>query len=137
MGDQLEFKVSENLVLPIIKEKINAAVVEALGGHDEIVSSMMTAFMSQKVDYKGNPSENSYNNEPRLHYLAHKMVEDALTESLQAYMKTKTEFMQKEFEKFFNSKKGSSLVVKAMQEGFCDALKDKWRLSIQFKIPEK
>ena len=41
--DQVEFKISEGLIRPIIEAKINAAIVEAMGGHDSKVDMMAPA----------------------------------------------------------------------------------------------
>lgn len=136
MPDQIEFKVSEGLIKPIIEAKINAAIIEAMGGHEKMVGEMLNAYMTQRVDSEGKEDRYSDSrNKPRLQWLMHKMVEAALKDALTGFLQTKQDFMKKEFEKFFNSKKGTSQLVAAMQDGFCDALKDKWRTNITLSIP--
>lgn len=133
MPDQLEFKISESLIRPIIEAKINSAIVEAMGGHEKMVSDMITAFMSQKVDYDG--KESRYNDaKTRLDWLMTRMLEDAMKATLTEYLKSKQDFLQKEFERFFNSKKGTNQLVKAMQEGLCASLSEKWRTSVTFQL---
>lgn len=136
MSDQLEFKISESLIRPIIEAKINAAIVEAMGGHEKMVGNMVTAFMSQKVDSDGEESRYS-DGKIRLDWLVTRMLEDAMKTALTEYLKSKQDFLQKEFEKFFNSKKGTNQLVKAMQEGLCAGLSDKWRTSVTFQLPRE
>ena len=132
MGDQLEFKVSESLVRPIIEAKINAAVVEALGGHEKVVTDMLNVYMSQKVDSEGKTS-GYRSNIPRIEHLMHKMIQGALVNALRAFLDTKMEMIQGEFEKYFKTKKGSSQIVKAMQEGLCESLSNQWRTTVTFR----
>lgn len=131
MGDQLEFKVSESLVRPIIEAKINAAVIEAMGGAEKIVADMLKTYMSQKVDRDGKVSNYS-DTAPRLEWLLHKMIEDALKEALKGFLQKKQDMLQREFEKFFASKQGSSQIIGALKEGFVKSLSEKWTSVIQF-----
>jgi hypothetical protein len=136
MSDQLEFKISESLIRPIIDAKIQSAIVEAMGGEKKMVADMVSCYMAQKVDCEGKVSRYS-SDKARFDYLVGKMLEDAMKEALSTYLKEKTELLQKEFEKFFNSKKGTSLLIKAMQEGLCAGLSDKWRTTVTFSPPRE
>jgi hypothetical protein len=131
MSDQLEFKVSESLVRPIIEAKINAAVIEAMGGAQKIVEDMLKTYMGQKVDSEGKPSGYG-NTAPRLEWLLHKMIEDALKEALRGFLQKKQDLLQREFEKFFASKQGSSQIISALRDGFVKSLSEKWTSVIQF-----
>lgn len=135
MADQLEFKISEGLIKPILQAKINAAISEAMGGHEKMITDMLNVYMNQLVDSEGKTSSYS-SSKPRLSWIVNKMVEEAMKDALKSYLQGKKEHLQSEFEKFFNSKKGSSKVIEAMQEGFCKSLGDNWRTVVQF-IPLK
>lgn len=134
MADGIDFKVSEGLIRPIIESKINAAIVEAMGGHERVIAEMVAGFLNQRVDSEGKDSGYS-SNKPRLTWLVHKMLEEAMKKALTEFLEKKKGFLEKEFEKFFASKTGSHKVIEAMQNGFCDALKDKWRTTITFCPP--
>jgi hypothetical protein len=133
MADQVEFKISESLIRPILEAKINTAVIEAMGGHEKIITDMLETYMKQKVDSEGKVSGYS-NNIPRLDWLMNKMISDALKVALTSYLEGKKEFMQAEFQRFFNSKKGSSKLIEAMQTGFVDSLTKNWMTTITFKL---
>jgi hypothetical protein len=133
MPDQLEFKISEGLIKPIIEAKINEAMISAMGGHQKMVIDIMNAYMNQVVDSEGKAT--SYSGKPRLYHLANKMIEDSLKAALTDYLKSKTDLMTKEFEKFFNSKKGSSQLIEAMQGGFCKALSSTWNFQVIIAPP--
>ncbi len=136
MADQLEFKISESIVKPIIQAKIQTALVEAMGGHEQMIADMMNAYMTQKVDSEGHDGRGYRDDRPRLEWLVHKMLADAMRTALTEYLKTKQDLMAKEFEKFFNSKKGTNQLVKAMHEGLCAALMNDWRTTITFQLPK-
>lgn len=130
MGDQLEFKVSESLVRPIIESKINSAIIEAMGGHERMIVEMVSAFMSQKVDTEGKLS--SYSNTKRVEWLANKLLEDAVKKALENFIESKKDVIASEIGKFFASKKGSSQLIAAIQEGILGSLTTRWTTSINF-----
>ncbi len=131
--DHVEFKISEGLIRPIIEAKINAAIVEAMGGHEKMIADMLTAYMSQRVDGEGKEGRGYSGEKPRLNWLVDSMVKNALKAALTAYLQGKTDLLTKEFEKFFSSKKGTSQIITAMQEGLCKSLTDQWRTTVTFK----
>lgn len=136
MSDQLEFKVSEGLVRPIIEAKINSAIIEAMGGHERMIVEMVTAFMNQKVDGEGKTG--GYNsNKPRYEWLTHKLLEDAVRKALQDYLDTKKEVLAREVQKFFSSKKGTNLLVEAVANGVLSGLGKTWRTTITFNAPNR
>jgi hypothetical protein len=134
MADGIDFKVSEGLIRPIIESKINTAILEAMGGHERVIAEMVAGFLNQRVDDEGKESGYS-SNKPRLTWLVHKMLEEAMRKALTEFLEKKKGLLEKEFEKFFASKAGTHKVIEAMQGGFCDALKDKWRTTITFQPP--
>ncbi len=135
-ADQIEFKISEALIKPIIEAKINTAIVEAMGGHERMIAEMVAGFLNQRVDSDG--TDNGYSsNKPRVTWLLQNMLTESMQKALTNYLATKGDLMEREFEKFLNSKKGSSQVISAMQEGLCKALTDKWRTTITFSPLER
>lgn len=136
MSDNLEFKISEGLVMPIIKAKIETAIIEAMGGHEELIYSMLDAFMKQKVSADGKPAQGYRGDIPRLEYLTTKMVESAMKEALSEFLKNKQELMRQEFEKYFKTKKGSAEIAKAMQKGLCQSFASDWRMQFKFELLE-
>ncbi len=134
MADGIDFKISEGLVRPIIESKINAAIVEAMGGHERLIAEMVAGFLNQRTDSDGKDSGYG-SNKPRLTWLVHKMLEEAMKKALGEFLEKKKGLLEKEFEKFFASKSGSSKIIEAMQDGFCNALKDKWHTTVIFRPP--
>ena len=135
MADQLEFKISEGLIKPIIQAKIHEAMIAAMGGHEKLITDILDAYMNQVVDTEGKPT--NYNGKIRLYQLSNKMVEEALKTALLEYLKTKQSLLEKEFTRFFESKKGTSQLIAAMQDGFCKALTDKWHFTVNIAPPAR
>ena len=137
MAGDLEFKVSPELIMPIIKEKIQMAIVEALGGHEQMLGGILEAYMGQKVDEKGVISNYSSDNKyKRIDILVHKLLEDAVREALKTYLSTKQETIAKAVAKYFATSKGSIAMVNALQEGIIKGLANGWRTTMKFELVE-
>lgn len=130
--DNVEIKISQDLIKPIIEQKIQAALVEAMGSYPQMLEQIVKAFLTQKVDSSGKESGYS-SDKPRMYHLVNTVLTNACKDAIINFMATKQSCMQAEFEKFFNSKKGQSQLIAAMQDGFLKSLNDKWRLHIEFK----
>jgi hypothetical protein len=138
MNEPVELKISEAVIRPIIEAKMNAAVVEIMGGHERMITDMIRVWMNQKVDREGKPSSYNLNSDKtRLDYIASVMLTESLQKAITDYLQTKKELFVREFEKFFKSKQGSSQIVSAMQTGLCAALANEWRFKVELTPPKE
>lgn len=131
MSEPVELKISSEVIKPIIQAKINTAIIEALGGHKDLIESFLDAWMTRKVDSDG--KESNYNStKPRIDYLLTKMLEEALKESLAELLKQRKGEIALEFAKYFKTKAGSNALMAALQNGVCKSLESAWMTSISF-----
>lgn len=138
MSGELEFKVSQELIMPIIKAKINQAIIEAMGGKDRMIDDVLEAYMSQKVNEKGQvDSYSSSNKYKRVDILIHDLLGEAVKEALKDYLATKKEVLSKSFSAYFASKKGGDALARAMEDGITKALMNNWNTKITFEIPDR
>jgi hypothetical protein len=130
MSDQIDIKVSQDLVKPIIEAKIKAAIIQALDGEKKILEGILDAYMMQKVDERGKPGSGYNSDKPRIDWLLTSCIEDALRDAIKEHLSQNQEQFTQEFLKYFQSKRGSNLIVKAMQEGLLESMSSNWRFSI-------
>jgi hypothetical protein len=115
MADGIDFKVSEGLIRPIIESKINTAILEAMGGHERVIAEMVAGFLNQRVDDEGKESGYS-SNKPRLTWLVHKMLEEAMRKALTEFLERKRVSLKKNLRNSLPVKRGltkSSRLCKA------------------------
>jgi hypothetical protein len=135
MNEPVELKISESVLRPILEAKIQEGIVQMMGGQDKLVRDMLEVWMSQRVDSDGKIS--TYNSAiPRFEYLVNKMLSEALKAALDDYLKKKTDLLTREFKRFFDSKKGTSAIVEAMQDGLCKALTTSWMFKVNLTPPK-
>ncbi len=135
MSGELEFKVSSDLVKPIIEAKINAAVIEAMGGHERFIHDIVGKYLSEKVDENG--KHNSYEREnryTRAEAVLMGCINDAMKEQLAAIMAEKKEEFRDAILSFFRSKRGTSIIVDAITTGLAKSLASEWRTKIEFNL---
>jgi hypothetical protein len=138
MGD-VELKINENLIKPILTAKINEAVIEALGGRDLLIKDIIEHYMRVKVDNEGKVSTySSDQNRTRMDYLVDQMIKDAMKDAIKTYMDIHKDLLVKELSKFFASKKGSAEILKALSTGVIDSFQSKWttKIDVKFEPPK-
>lgn len=130
MGDQIDIKISEDLVKPIIEAKIKASLIQALEGEGKILEGILDAYMKQKVDSEGKIGRGYSGDKPRIDWLLESCISKALESAIKEHLsKNQAKFTQ-EFLKYFQSKRGSNKIVKAMQSGLIEAMSSSWRFSV-------
>jgi hypothetical protein len=132
MSEPVSLQIDKSVIRPIIEMKMAAAISEAMGGHEKMITDILKSWMEQKVDEKGQVSNYS-SNKPRYEVLLHGMFEEALKAALTEYMKDKKAVLEKEFVKFFSTKAGTSMLIEALSKGVCESLSRNWMTSIAFK----
>jgi hypothetical protein len=123
MADSVDIKISQDLIKPIIESKIQMAIIDSLGDGEKVIADMVKYYMSQKVDSKGNTSSyHSSSDVPRLEYFAKMMIEEAIKNSVKEWTKENTILIQQQITSYFKSKRGSSMLVDAINSGIVKSL---------------
>jgi hypothetical protein len=137
----VEFKVSEDLIKGIVSEKMKIAIVEAMGGRDRLVESIVNAYMECKVNADGTVDRyGSYNTHKRSDVMVRELIESAMREALKEHLQTRQEEIKQALCKYLNSKAGTSMIVKAVADGFANSMSDngwKWNMSFNLQRPER
>ena len=129
-------KINDSIIKPIIEKQIQAAVVQNLGDHEELIGKMVSLALHTKVNRKGYVDESSYNNYfDFLEIITSNAIRDAARNAL-------TEWLAENSNKI----KAALLVElakptrqKTMAKAFADAVEDsitsKWHMdcTVNFK----
>ena len=101
MTDQIDIKISQDLVKPIIEAKVKAAIVQALDGEKQILEGILDAYMTQKVDSEGKVGRGYSSDKPRIDWLLKSCIENALRGAIKEHLSGNQEKFTQEFLKYF------------------------------------
>lgn len=117
MADSVDIKISQDLIKPIIESKIQMAVISALGSEQTLIADMVKSYMNQKVDSSGRESSYSSDKTTRLEYLSKILLSEAIKDAIKEWSSENKAIIKEEILKYFKSKKGSSMMVDAINNG--------------------
>lgn len=84
MADEPTFKIPREVIEPVIKAQVAAAVEQALGGGNKIMEQMVASFLTQPCDASGRVSTYSSDNKYIwIEAAAGQMIKNAFKEMLQ------------------------------------------------------
>ncbi len=136
MNDNVEIKVSEQLIMPVIQARINAAIVDAIGDKEALIAKMVELAMQQKVDYEGNKGKYSSDNKyDMVEMLTKKAIRDAVQEALVEWVAQNKQIVKDQLIKQLNKK--PSMLVKAVFQGMVKSFSDTYRLTVDVSPKEE
>jgi len=110
-----------DLIKPAIEAHVNAAVIEALKGHEILFEKLVQEICSRKVSDKGTVSEYAiYNTTPWITWAVRAIVEKAVRDGVIAYVSEKKDVIQNAVEA--EMKKSGSKLVRAAASTMLDEL---------------
>lgn len=131
--DQVDIKVSPDLVRAIIETKVQAAITEALTSERGVVERVVAAALQTKVDNDGKRSAYSSENKfTYLDYLCRKILRSAAEAAVERWAAERKEVLEAEFLRQLQTKKTSSQLVRACVDGLTTAVKHKWTFMVEF-----
>lgn len=132
-SDQVDIKISEDLVRSIIEAKVHTAITEALSDKKGVVERVVSAALSRKVNSKGQKPD-SYDRDPLtyMEYLCRKLISRATETAIEKWVESRHAVLEAEFLRQLQTKKTSSAMVRACVDGFQEAAKQSWRFQVVF-----
>lgn len=136
MGD-LEIKVGKELVAPIIEARIHAAIIEGLGGQEELLSKVVSEVLSRKVDpSSGKPSTYGGNRDiPLVEYLAKDAIRKCAEKAVESWVESSKDKILKGLEA--QMKRRAAGFAKIMMDGLERAMKSRWDFNVDVNFNEK
>jgi len=132
--------ISKEVVTPIVEAKIKSAVMEAMGGKEDVLEMIMDHLMKTKVDKNGNVS--SYDSDNKYTFIdltLMKQLEEAVKEELQRQIIAASSVIKKALIAKLRTQKGASAVAKALLDSLLGCFENAWRtdMTFNFKLGEQ
>lgn len=134
--DMVSMIIGPEVIRPIVEAKIQAALVDALGGNSNIIENAVKAIMYAKVDSEGHFSTISYSADKTLiEWTCYKLVKSAAEEAIREYVATKKDVLVAEFQKQFAKK--SKTIAEKMVDGILESANSRWGFNLTVDYKEK
>ena len=107
-ADQVDIKVSPDLIRGIIETKVQAAITDALLPEGEVVTKLVAAALTQKVSAQGKVTGRDYEDKyTYLDYLCRDVIQKAAAAAIANWAKERHTVIEAEFRRQLQTKKTS------------------------------
>ena len=125
----LNISVDPNLVEPIIRAEIEAAIVAQLNNVPDLVAKLVQAAMADKVDENGRKGRYSSDDKYLfIDILCRNAIQNAAREAMKQYITDHSAELQDEIRKQIEKQKSG--LAKAFVESLVGAVKVDWRFNV-------
>jgi len=134
-NNSVSLQISKDIVNPIVQAKVKEAVLAALGGTDELVKKVCDQIINQKVNDKGAVSSYSSDNKYNwIDIIVTEQLKAAVKDELQKQIIESTAQIKEAMISQIRTKKGASLVAKALLDGLNGSFASNWKSSINVSL---
>ncbi len=135
--ENVSLTISKEIVTPIVQAKINAAVLEALGGGAELIDKVLNTIMNQKVDSTGRVNQyNSENTKTWLDVVITNQIKKAVEDSTREFLNSREKEIKDAIIKHLSNKKGIERFAESLIEGSAK-MSTRYNTDIKFSFNEK
>jgi hypothetical protein len=139
MADNPTFQIPKEVIEPIIQAHVTTAVMNALGGHQKLVSDAVASVLTQSVDSDGKPSSSSYYGKPFIEHVMTKCIRDAVLQAVQEEMPKHKDVIRAHISSQLRQK--NSPLLKQFVDGMAGALADpdnlKYAINVSYETAEQ
>jgi len=133
MGEIAKIELSKDLIEPIVRAQLQAAITSALGHREELVASVVHTMMNQKVDEKGQPSSYSYA-KPLITWVCENGIREAAHEALKEWMAEHRERLKQQLIAEFSKPKHKQHLAEQMVLGMTKSFESTYKLGVEIKF---
>lgn len=128
----VNLSISKEIVEPIIREKIQAAIFSELNGDPRrLIDGIVMAALDQRVDRDGRKTE--YRHGPTyVEHLCSEAIRDAAKAAVRSWVEENTPLIREAVEREMGKKKGA--MSRAFVTGLAKAMKQSWSFSVDVKL---
>jgi len=133
-NDSVDIKVGADLIQPIIKAKINAAIVGAIGDPQKFVEAAVDAVMREKVNNEGKFTD-AYggNRYDMIEVLCKITMRNAARAAILEWMEGNVNILKEAVKKCMTRQSGA--FAKALVAGLTEATATNYRLKVDVTLP--
>jgi len=97
MAENATVNIPKDVIDPIVRQQLSAAIAAAMGDPVKIINAIVTRALDIKVDKSGKVSSYSYDNtQPFLEALSHKLIRDEAEKLIREYVQDHRELIKKQ-----------------------------------------
>lgn len=134
----LDLKIDQEAITGVIKQMVNAGIVQALDEKNNIASSIVNQVLSMKVDDEGKVSSySSYNKYTLLEYCVKQMIKDESLNVIKEVMEEKREDIRGMIKREMSKKETIDSFYKAFLSGVVDSIDSTYRTTINVSVNKK
>ncbi|RGR75488.1 hypothetical protein DWY25_04430 [Holdemania filiformis] len=134
----LDLKIDQEAITGVIKQMVNAGIVQALDEKNNIASSIVNQVLSMKVDDEGKVSSySSYNKYTLLEYYVKQMIKDEAVNVIKEVMEEKREDIRGMIKREMSKKATIDSFYKAFLSGVVDSIDSTYRTTINVSVNKK
>jgi len=133
----LDLKVDEKYIAEVTQNLVKSSIMEALGGKDDMVQTIVTSILQQKVDSKGRISTSSYDKTNILEFYMKATITELAKEEIKKIVETKKESLRDLIKKELTKKKSLDGFIKSFIESSSEALSNSYSTKINIDFTKK
>lgn len=135
----MSLNLSADMIKPIVEKTIQAHVLSALNGWEGVVTNMVNAVLTTKVNSDGKIS--NYSGDNRYSWIEinlNKRIKELVEDEVKKQIDESSEAIREAVRKQITSKAGSNAVAKAVVDGLIGSFEKSWtsRIDISFEKKE-
>ena len=130
----LSLNISKELIEPIIREKIHAAVIESFSGTTVLLDKIIGASLNVKVDRDGKISNYS-GDVSFIQWFCQKAIQDSAKQALSEYINEQKPALVEAVKR--QLRKNQNSVAKAFVDGMASSIESNYRMSISVGFNNK
>jgi len=130
----VNLSISTELVEPIIRAKMQAAIAAALGDDPtSLIDAIVSEAMGRKVNSEGEVSQySSSNTYSYVEVLCNRAIRAAADDAIQAWIKDNHTKLREGIERQLNRQSGK--MTRAFVDGLLDSIKASWRFKVDVNV---
>lgn len=134
----LDLKIDQEAITGVVKQMVNAGIVQALDEKNNIASSIVSQILSIKVDDDGTVSPYDRSNKyTLLEYYVKKMIKEEATNVIKEVMEEKRDYVRDLIKREMSKKATIDNFYNAFYEGIVETLESTYKTTINIEIDKK
>lgn len=132
---EVNVSIGKDLIEPIIKSKVQAAIIEAVSNEQDLVTRFIAQTLETKCDKNGKVCYHDYENKyTMLEYMCIDTLRDCAKQAIRSWMEDNKKEIRKALTAQLKTTKTTSTFTKAILSGLTTSIKSDWRMDVKVEL---
>lgn len=132
---EVNVSIGKDLIEPIIKAKVQASIVKAVSGEQDMVTRFIAQALEIKVDEDGKVQSNDYRNKfTLLEYMCIETLRDCARDAIKSWIEDNKGEVRKALIAQLKTTKSTSALAKSIINGLTNCVDSDWRMKVEVKL---